>query len=63
MMIWSICLKSTLWGWLKDITCCTVELPPFKIAIPSFKVAATIGPVSPEKIQKVAFLVSLHLLH
>lgn len=38
------CLKSER---LQDVTCCTVEFPPFKIAIPSFNVAATIGPVSP----------------
>lgn len=40
-------IESRLCEWLKNITCCTVEFPPFKMAIPSFKVAATIGPVSP----------------
>lgn len=28
-------------------TCCTVEFPPLRIAMPSFKVEATMGPISP----------------
>ena len=28
-------------------TCCTVEFPPLRTAIPSFRVDATIGPISP----------------
>lgn len=29
------------------LTCCTVEFPPLSIAMPSFSVDATIGPISP----------------
>lgn len=46
----------------RDATCCTVAFPPFRMAMPSFSVAATIGPVSPTDTEKSA-LTSSRLPH